>query len=196
MDLVKMLVDRGVRLTSVLLVREVNFKMFCDMKEYLTYEHGPNAERALAEWELAMGDGSPPRAEKIRKLLTAPSRVDSLDRCDALWSECCNQQDPDVVAALLDHGVDVNRVGGSGMTALYAVCGTERLDRKVLAIAKTLLDKGADPNIGCTGWVMPADDCPEGDTPRKPLLHHPVSLDWMTCASGRPHPAPGKGIWN
>ena len=49
MDLIKMLIHRGVRLTSAFLRKDIDYKLTCDVMEYLTHEHGPNAERAKAE---------------------------------------------------------------------------------------------------------------------------------------------------
>ena len=84
----------------------------------------------------------PPRADELKCLLIkAGARHPSLKQ-SLVWA--CNQDDPEVVKALIDYGADLNQRARSG-TPLMAAVGIG-----CLQIFEMLLNAGADPSLGTT----------------------------------------------
>lgn len=84
----------------------------------------------------------PPRADELKCLLIrAGARHPSLKQ-SLVWA--CNQNDPEVVKALIDYGANINQRARSG-TPLMASVGTG-----CLQTFEMLLKAGADPALGTT----------------------------------------------
>jgi ankyrin repeat protein len=56
----------------------------------------------------------------------------------------------EIAGLLIDHGAAVNVRGGGGRTPLFTTLAFRASQRRDISVAKVLLERGADPNLGIT----------------------------------------------
>lgn len=140
MELVQILVDRGARLDNVLLSTVDDYAMV----DFLLSRGAKIVSRCKLS---AITDAAGAGNTKVVKLLLSHANEMDMDASrDALnWAAASGRMD--TVKLLIERGFDVNVTTEDryvGETPLLATCEIKKLDPPRVAVAKFLVEKGAD----------------------------------------------------
>ena len=110
-------------------------------EERETAGNGPDDPRWLFE-AAGMGENCEEFKEKLEKGTDAQVSYRDHAGCTVLFEMCLWHNWPELAAAVIDRGCDVNAQNIFGMTALIATCADNHADA-----ARVLLERGADRTI-------------------------------------------------